>query len=392
MSRKLFSRNEDLQRLREDGYFVQIVDEKFLVVRQVPYVNEQREVALGALVTPLELAGDVTRKPVSDHQVYFDGDYPCDASGVKMNLGGEGTKREIGPGLFVRHHFSRKPDGGYADYHHKMTTYHAMLVAPASVVDPSVRPRQFSAPQDDDPDSVFEYPDTASGRTGTAALAALLAKEVVALIGLGGTGAYTLDKIAKTPVSEIRLFDGDEFLNHNAFRGPGAPTLEELREAPKKVDYFKAMYSRMHRRITAYPVKIGPENVHLLDGVTFAFIAMDDGPEKLAVVEKLESIGASFIDVGMGLTLEDLSLGGILRTTLSTPARRDVVRKRVSFAPKEAGGIYESNIQVADLNSLNADLAVIKWKKLRGYYRDLENELHSSYTTDGNLLLNSDRA
>jgi hypothetical protein len=69
----------------------------------------------------------------------------------------------------------------------------------------------------------------------------------------------------------------------------------------------------------------------------------------------------------MGLNLEEnLSLGGILRTTVSTPERRDVVRKRVSFAPKEAGGVYETNIQIADLNSLNADLAVIKWKKLRG--------------------------
>ena len=42
--------------------------------------------------------------------------------------------------------------------------------------------------------------------------------------------------------------------------------------------------------------------------------------------------------------------------------------------------------------SLNADLAVIKWKKLRGYYRDLDRELHSSYTTDGNTLINKDRA
>ena len=64
----------------------------------------------------------------------------------------------------------------------------------------------------------------------------------------------------------------------------------------------------------------------------------------------------------------------------------------MSFAPKEAGGIYETNIQVADLNSLNADFAVIKWKKLRGYYRDLDKELHSSYTTDGNALINNDRA
>lgn len=391
MSRKLFSRNEDLQRLRADGYFVQIVDEKFLVMRQVPYVNERREVALGTLVTPLELAGDITRKPIQQHVIMFDGDYPCDAQGKRMNLGAEGQRREIGPGVFVRHTFSQKPTGGYTDYHHKMTTYHAMLAAPANVVDPTIRPRQFSSPEDDDPHSIFEYPDTASGRTGTAKLAALLKTEVVAVIGLGGTGAYILDKVAKTPVLQIRLFDADEFLNHNAFRAPGAPSLDELREAPKKVDYFKNVYSRMHRGIIAHPVKLARDNVHLLDGVTFAFIAIDDGPDKLAVIEKLEAIGASFIDVGMGLTLEDESLGGILRTTASTPERREVLRKKVSFAPKEAGGVYETNIQVADLNSLNADFAVIKWKKLRGYYRDLERELHASYTTDGNLLLNSER-
>jgi hypothetical protein len=44
MSRKLFSLNEDLQRLRSDGYFVRVIDEKFLTV-QVPYVNARCEVA-----------------------------------------------------------------------------------------------------------------------------------------------------------------------------------------------------------------------------------------------------------------------------------------------------------------------------------------------------------
>jgi len=43
-----------------------------------------------------------------------------------------------------------------------------------------------------------------------------------------------LDFIAKTPVREIRIIDGDEFLQHNAFRAPGAPTLDELRELPKR--------------------------------------------------------------------------------------------------------------------------------------------------------------
>ena len=42
------------------------------------------------------------------------------------------------------------------------------------------------------------------------------------------------------------------------------------------------------------------------------------------------------------------------------------------------------------MNALNAVLAVIKWKKLRGFYRDLEREHHCTYTTDGNMLLNGD--
>ena len=39
---------------------------------------------------------------------------------------------------------------------------------------------------------------------------------------------------------------------------------------------------------------------------------------------------------------------------------------------------------------LNAVLAVVKWKKIRGFYRDLERELHCTYTTDGNVLDNSE--
>jgi hypothetical protein len=47
---------------------------------------------------------------------------------------------------------------------------------------------------------------------------------------------------------------------------------------------------------------------------------------------------------------------------------------------------------VADLNALNAAMAVVKWKKIRGFYRDLERAHHSTYTTDGNMLLNGDRS
>ena len=197
--------------------------------------------------------------------------------------------------------------------------------------------------------------------------------------------------MAKTPVREIRLFDDDEFLQHNAFRTPGAASIEELREAPKKVDYLKSIYSRMHRGIVAHPVALDASNLDLLDGVTFAFFSMDAGEEKRLVIEKLEALDASFVDVGMGLELDDGTLGGILRVTASTPEKRDHVHQgRISFAGGGEKDLYASNIQVADLNALNAALAVIKWKKLRGFYRDLEREHHCTYTTDGNMLLNGD--
>lgn len=239
---------------------------------------------------------------------------------------------------------------------------------------------------------MFNYIDTASDRVGIGALSAKFEDEIISVIGTGGTGGYILDLVAKTPVREIRLFDADEFLQHNAFRAPGAPSLEELREAPKKVDYLKSIYSRMHRGIVVHSVKLEQANVELLNGTTFAFISMDAGEDKRAVVEKLEALGVPFVDVGMGLELVDGSLGGILRVTASTPKKREHVHAgRISFAGGGERDVYASNIQVADLNALNAALAVIKWKKLRGFYRDLDREHHSTYTTDGNLLLNSDQ-
>ena len=49
------------------------------------------------------------------------------------------------------------------------------------------------------------------------------------------------------------------------------------------------------------------------------------------------------------------------------------------------------NIQTADLNALNAAMAVIKWKKLFGFYADLEREFNSTYGVNGNLLVNEDQ-
>lgn len=388
MSHEPFNLSRDLKQLRDEGYFVQIQG-SFLVMRGVPYVDSERKLRTGSLISSLNLAGNVAQRP-DCHQVWFDGEFPCKPDGTRIAaIAHTSDNFQLGHGLTAKHRFSSKPEGGYGDYHHKMTTYAGVISGPATVLKPDASPRTFRTPEEHG-DGVFNYLETASDRAGIGALTERLAAETVSIIGLGGSGSYLLDLVAKTPVMEIRLFDADEFLQHNAFRAPGAPSIDELRKIPLKVNYFRDIYSKMHRGIVAHETFLDADNLHLLEGSTFAFLCMDAGQAKRLVVEKLEAIDIPFIDIGMGLELVDGSLGGILRMSASTPGKREHARRRISFAGGGPDDVYSTNIQVADLNAMNAVLAVIKWKKLRGFYRDLEREHHCTYTTDGNQLENGD--
>src|SRR4029077_4096539 len=144
----------------------------------------------------------------------------------------------------------------------------------------------------------------------------------------------------------------------------------------------------MHRGIIAHDHVVDASNVDELAGLNFVFLCLDRGRPKKLIVEKLEALGIPFIDVGMGLQEVDGSLLGVLRMTTSTAKQRDHVRNksRIPFSDGDENNEYSTNVQIADLNSLNAALAVVKWKKLFGFYVDLENEHHSTYTITGNIL------
>src|SRR5439155_11076069 len=146
-----------------------------------------------------------------------------------------------------------KPPAGYGDYYDKMTAYVRILAHEAVELDESATATPFLIIRDARDDSVFRYVDTASSRAGIGAISAKLEGGRIAIIGLGGTGSYILDLVAKTPVNEIHLFDGDVLLQHNAFRAPGAPTAEELGEKPFKVDYYCGIYSKMRHGVIPHP-------------------------------------------------------------------------------------------------------------------------------------------
>jgi hypothetical protein len=394
MSRQLISRSWDLQKLQNEGYELEIRS-GFLLVKGVPYVNSRREVQRGTLVAKLALAGDKTARP-DDHVAYFAGEHPCNADGTEIaqikHVSGE---RVLAEDVAIHHSFSAKPKplDCYPDYHAKIATYAAILAGPAQLIDPNAKPQTFRVveAEQDKRETPFNYIDTASSRAEIDIVTAKLKKlNRLAIAGLGGTGSYVLDFVAKTPVWEIHLYDGDPFLQHNAFRAPGAPSLAELEAQTPKATWFKNIYSKMHSGIVDHPMYIDEDNVEELRGMDFVFVCVDDGESKRLIVQKLEAFGVPFVDVGMGVRLNDEMLAGTVRVTASTPNKRDHFRNRVSF--EEIGNNeYNRNIQVADLNALNGALAVVKWKKLFGFYQDIKAEHHTQFHTATNLCVNEDK-
>jgi molybdopterin/thiamine biosynthesis adenylyltransferase len=392
MSRRPISRSADLRRLRAEGFEIDVV-QGYLVVRQIPYLADGQVVARGTFVSKLDLSSDVTVAP-SDHVMYFSGEYPRRSNGSPIEEIRHKSSNQTLGAVEVHHSFSSKPlRGSYLDYHEKVTTYAAILAAPAASLEPGATPHVFPAvPSDEDDDSPFRYVDTASSRAEIDAVSKKLDGHRIGILGLGGTGSYVLDLVAKTPVAEIHLFDGDTMLQHNAFRSPGAPSLEELAAQIPKVDHFAGIYSRMHSGVVPHAHYIDDSNRSLLEALDFAFLCLDDNEARGAIAGHLVQLATPFVDVGMGVDQDDAHcLGGVLRVTTFSPGNEDHLASRLPTQSPGVDADYTTNIQIADLNALNAALAVIRWKKHFGFYRDQEHEHHTMYTVDGNVLTNEDR-
>lgn len=388
MSAKLISLNADLKRLQDEGYEVE-VRSGHLLLRSIPYVNPRREVALGTLIAELTLNGEVTQRP-TDHQVWFHGEEPCHRDGVKISaINPRRDKRVLCAGVEIDFQFSSKPPEGYPDYHAKMIAYVDILSHAARSIDPNVTAQTYkpiAAVAGED--SVFLYTDSASSRAGIAAVSDKLAMRRIAIVGLGGTGSYVLDLVAKAPVREIHLFDGDVFLQHNAFRAPGAASLEDLLARVPKVDYYAQVYRKMRRGVVPNSEYINDVTVERLKDFDFVFLCVDKPAVRRLVADFLIENEVPFIDAGMELELigEELSIIGACRATLVEPGHTDHFFRHVSTEDTPVDDLYKSNIQVADMNAMNAILAVIKWKKRCGFYQDIYKERQSVYVLNAHQL------
>ncbi|OYZ15780.1 MAG: hypothetical protein B7Y35_06880 [Sphingomonadales bacterium 28-64-96] len=89
-----------------------------------------------------------------------------------------------------------------------------------------------------------------------------------------------------------------------------------------------------------------PTHLQDLNGTDFDFLCMERAG-KQPIVEQLEDLGVAFVDVGLGVYVKNGYLGGILRTTTSTPAMRAHVRdkKRISFVTADSASASSPRIR-----------------------------------------------
>ena len=381
-----------LQMLENEEYAVKVCGGSLMVILRVPYLNSNHEIKAGTLAMPLSTSGDTILQP-SDHTASWIGERPCNIDGSFIEgLVNSERHQNLGYGLredFFLSCWPVKYNGRYPDYYEKVKTYYQVISTPAYNKDADYCKRLTSPIIIQRDDIPFQYGDTNSSRAHMDSINALVNGMKVAIVGMGGTGSYILDAVAKTSVAEIHIYDDDYFNTHNAFRAPGAPSIEDLNEQSKKVDYFYRIYRKMHKGIHPHGEKITSDNISQLDEMDFIFLAVDDSSARAMISNHLIDLNIPLIDSGLGLVIQNERIAGQIRVTAAVPGHYDHLKDAFPMNDSE-DDVYNTNVQIAELNQLAAILSVIKWKKLVGIYSDIsESDFDFCYSLPSNKIIHS---
>ncbi|MDA8105450.1 MAG: ThiF family adenylyltransferase [Nitrospiraceae bacterium] len=367
-----------VQRLVDEKYAVSIEGE-YIVVDNVPYVSAAGVISRAAIISAYYEKDGVAQ--FGDHTVLFTGSVPCTPAGESLAhvlVADTNPVAVAGRQALCRFSYKSERADTLDNIYNKLTHYIRKLQSYVSVIDPTVSAAGDGSISVRQAPSVFFYPNTAVARAGLDVYEGKLKLAKVAIVGLGGTGSYILDAIAKTPVKEIHLYDEDIVEPATAYRMPGALTIDEAHQQVRKTDYLRNVYCRMRTGIESHPIRIDQGNVHELDDINFVFIAVDHGPSRGLIARHLAEKGIPFVDVGMGVDRvpEATKLIARIRVTAIDCESKSLV-DRLPVSDDQEDAVY-NNIQVAELNALNAMLAVIVYKQKIGFYSEeiAVNALH----------------
>jgi molybdopterin/thiamine biosynthesis adenylyltransferase len=361
---ELASHNPFIKDLDELGYQIDFVG-GYLIIYGLPYLDHEGGLKHGDWVSPLDLSGAVIDAP-KNHQAWWRGSRPCDQSKRELRLGGGPDHVTVVPDFVTDYSFSFKlQENGenrvYRSFEEKVQTYLDAITAPALAAYPDATPLRGIAIKAAAQGSPLRFPDTMSARYNMNDVSSLLRGKKVAIIGLGGSGSYILDFIARTHLERIALFDDDKVHVHTIFRIPGF--IPRAIGEPK-VDALARQYGQWHAGLDPIPERITPENIERLSVFDFVFVSVDDGPSRLTIVDWLTTKGIPYVDCGMGLTRSVVGLSGFVRVT---GVDRQAFERNVNTArlpvenPKDDE--YRKQAQIAELNGLNAAMAVVRFKQ-----------------------------
>ncbi|MDO4161177.1 MAG: ThiF family adenylyltransferase [Prevotellaceae bacterium] len=388
MSQLLISLNKQLQNLQNEGYDIEVRD-AYLLVHHVPYYNSSKQIKQGVLAMAISTSGN-TILPPSDHTALWQGEKPCFPDGSEVpSLINCQRKVNLGNGLYTDYYCSRKPEangGKYIDFYEKVTGYYHCISDPVCTTDKEAFLKTKSPILVEDESSPLVYQDTNASRADIVGVNEVMKDKKIAIVGLGGTGSFLLDHLGKTCIAEIHLFDDDVFETHNAFRAPGAPSEEDLKQRKMKVEYLHEIYSRMHKNIIPHSTKITPSNLSLLADMDCVFICVDKVGVRCMIAEYLENNNKLFIDSGMGIEKDMDSLFGQIRVTTGYQNNYSHIKEVFGDSTKD-DDVYASNIQVSELNCLAAVMMIMKWKRIIGFYvNDTTHDLNCVYNTATNNI------
>lgn len=371
----LANHNPFAQDLEEQGYLVDFVDGYFLIYG-LPYLNEQGELAYGDWASPVDLSADGVLDTPSDHQAWFRGERPYDQTGRQLRLGGGPNKIVVGEGFEANNSFSYKllDSSGrprtYASFEEKVLTYLDTITGPALTAFPEATPLRAIKVKAAKQGTPLRFPDTLSSKYHMNDLSMLLKGKRVAVIGVGGTGSYILDFLARTHLAEIALYDDDKVHVHTIFRFPGfIPRAIGM----LKVDALFTQYANWHANINSVPERITAANIEKLHGLDFVFLAIDHGPSRIFIADWLTTNGIPFADCGMGLNRAPVGLNGVVRVTGVDRVAYEATANTAFLPGGDAkDGEYRRQGQIAEMNALNAALAVIRFKQHFAIYDRLD--------------------
>ena len=378
MSQELINHSEDLKKLQNEGYEID-VNNGYGILSHIPYLKSDGVIDYAQLVSKIALAGDRTNYD-GDHVIYFTGEQPCNLDGTEITSIKHDENNSVFAGINVKRSFSNKPEGNYKDYYEKFVNYANIVSFPAIAKDNSVTAKTFKKVITEEK-SVFQYVDTNSSRAGIDNCNKKISNKKIAIIGLGGTGSYILDLVSKTIVKEIHLIDGDIFCQHNAFRSPGAASKEVFPKTISKVSYFKEKYQNMHKNIIEHDGFIREENIEILKDMDFVFICIDSGVARKIITDYLASEEIPFIDTGMGLQNKNDTINGQIRITIFDKSNYDRIPVYLDFE-EDGDDVYNTNIQIAECNALNAAIAVLEWKKYFKIYENANSKCQNVYSLE----------